>query len=357
MDINSNHTTKGRRPSTNGTGKAPHDPITQPRTESERLLREEYLRRQKAEAETEKATEKVLQAASILTGSCAHNIICKYFMEVYRPAFRRGTTIYSESLRRDVKPSEACYSADRFLIQQLSLATDAKRRDDGSADVSALPALFWKWAKVAWQTMVGGLPDEEESEEISTSAEEEFQAKVRATLLHLEAIGYRRNGDQGEQEVQRRSLIDWCNLFAKPGRWQSVRPYTNLLWTRRGDDDSLQVALRADLFRQIPGCAELARLKQSAFSDLCERYGIGDSIRAGGERAVVLSTRFLAGIFAQPSVDDSVASKNQVDDSVDVSGSLACVRTREENPELSTETSTKEFHHRRKGERPGEDDE
>src|SRR5262245_37165280 len=130
MDTNSNHTPNGHKPST-------HDPITQPRTESERLLREEYLRRQKAEEEAEKAKEKVLQAASILTGSCAHTIICKYFMEVYRPAFRRGTTIYSASLKRDVKANEACYSADRMLIQQLSLATDAKRRDDNSADTSA----------------------------------------------------------------------------------------------------------------------------------------------------------------------------------------------------------------------------
>jgi hypothetical protein len=302
----------------NGKAKRLHDPITHPQTESERILQHDFRLREKAAEEEDKAKEKVLQTATILTGSCAHNIISKYFMEHYRPAFRRGTTIYSESLKRDVKPSEACYSADRFLIQHLALATDAKRRDDGSADTSALPGLFWKWAKVAWQTMVGGLPDEDEAEEISTSAEEEFQAKVRAALLHLEAIGYRQKADKdAELEVQRRSLIDWCNLFAKPGRWQSVRPYTALLWTRRADDGALQVALRADLFRQIPGCAELARLKQTAFSALCERYGIGHSIRPGGQRAVVLSTWFLTGILAQPSEDDSVASKNQVDVQVD----------------------------------------
>jgi hypothetical protein len=233
-------------------------------------------------------------------------ITLRYFRDKYRPLFRHGTALYSEALAREVKPSEACFAASSQLIELLAQATDAPRNPDGSLKRSGLPHFFRNWAPVAWQDLMDLLPEEEGTEEISPSAEEQFRNKIRAVLLHLEALKYgHRDGPAGELDVQRRSLIDWCNQFAKPGNWQNIRSFQ--LWTRRTEDGRLQVALRKDLFSQVAGCAELGRLSQNRFARLCERYRVGDSIRAGGDRAVALTPEFIAGLLAQPDsiVDDS----------------------------------------------------
>jgi hypothetical protein len=257
-------------------------------------------------------TGKVEQEAdSAAQDSCSYQIILRYFHSQYGPRFRRGTSIYSEYLGREVKPGEATFAATPKLIDQLALATDAPRDKHGGLNPNKLPGHFRTWAPVAWQELAATLPEEQQAEEITPAAEEEFRTKVQAGLFHLEALGYgHKHGREQptDQEVQRRPLIEWCNLFAKPGRWQSVRPHVNSVWCRRDDAGLLQVAVRKDLFGQIPGCADIARLSQNAFSSLCEKYQVGTAGRAGGERAVELSRGFIAEMFLRPDEVDASTS-------------------------------------------------
>jgi hypothetical protein len=224
-----------------------------------------------------------------------YQIILAYFREHYRPLFKRGTTLYSDRFSREVKPGEACYGPGIQLVDLLEHATDApKINKSGAVDRAALPYFFQTWARSAWVDLIGPLRNEEQSDEVSGSASDEFRGKVAAGLFSQATYGVDRGGDMRQE---RRSLLQWCQFWAKPGGWQQVR--SALLWCRKDDDGRLCVALRVSLFGQF-GPPALAGLTQRKFADLAELYGVGAADRACHNRVVVLAQEFLAEVLTGP---------------------------------------------------------
>src|SRR5262249_48248866 len=113
---------------------------------------------------------------------------------------------------------------------------------------------------------------------------------------------YRHQG-QDTDDTQRRSLINWCQLFAKPGKWKSVRSLA--LWTRLDEDGRLRVAIHKNLFGQIRRAAPCESHRR--FAALAERYDVGTLAdgRPGGSRAVDIDPSFVAELLAGP-VDGTV---------------------------------------------------
>jgi hypothetical protein len=235
----------------------------------------------------------------------AYGIILRYFRSHYAPAFRRGQVIHSSTLGRDVKMGEACAAPGLALVKLLTEAIDCPRSGQG-ADIEAIPVLFRTWAKSAWVDMLGELPEEETSGVVVESAEDEFRGRVAAALLHHASLGYRYENDNGEwvTETQRRTLINWCRLFAK-SRWADIRGYQ--VWCRHDEDTGLEVAIRKELFGQVQGCADLARMSATKFTRLAEAYQVGaggrNGQRIGGARVVLLAPEFLAYLLEHPAAD------------------------------------------------------
>jgi hypothetical protein len=231
------------------------------------------------------------------TPRLALDIILEDFRRRYQPRFRRGNAIYSDSLSREVKPAEACFAADKSLLARLAGASDAPLDKHGVPEATALPRFFWTWSKSAWAELLKDLRDEGDSDEISASAEEAFRERV-AACLHAQAVFGNVIDKQGTTEQQRRTLLQWCQLWAKPGGWQQVR--SALLWCRKEANGQLSVALRSGLFGQF-GPRPLAELSQTGFARLAEQYRVGRAQRACGQRVVVLTADFLAELQVIPS--------------------------------------------------------
>jgi len=224
-------------------------------------------------------------------------VILADFQERYQPRFRRGTAIYSDSLGREVKPTEACFAADKSLLAKLAMANNAPLDKRGEVDASALPRYFWTWSKSAWAELLHTLPEEEATEEISASAEEQFRRQVAACLFAQVVFAQVVDAKTGAAEQQRRTLLQWCQLWAKPGKWEQVR--SALLWCRKDTGGQLCLALRVELFGQY-GPRELTSLSQRAFGRLAELYGVGEAQRAAGERVVELSQAFVETLRTGP---------------------------------------------------------
>lgn len=223
-------------------------------------------------------------------------IIQADLMERYRPCFRRGTAIYSETLKRDVKVAEGTFATDRALVTKLLAATDAPKDTNGNADPRRIPKFYRDWVRSAWQEILNSLPEEAETAEVVVSAEEEFRREVAAAMLTLLTFGWK------GKDPQRRSVIGWCVAFAKPGNWQSMRDH--MFWCRKGSDRGLvEVAIRVEFFglKEI-GRPNLAGLGHRKFADMAEKYGVGlaGDHRAGGKRVVVLTPEFISGLLEAP---------------------------------------------------------
>jgi AcrR family transcriptional regulator len=237
----------------------------------------------------------------------ALEIITKHFHAYYRPMFRRGAVLYSETHGRNISASEACFAATPQVIDALEMACDAPRSEHGVTR-SALPKFFKTWAPVAWRGVLDSLNEEEQTGEVVGSAAEEFRATLAAGLHALVPLSYRHTKD-GESTVERRSLLGWAGLFAKSGTWQSVRNY--LLWCRR-DEAGLRVALRVGLFSSGQAYQRsLAEMNQYRFAQLCELYGAGTGQRAGGQRVVELSSEFLAELVVVPGLETAAETADQ----------------------------------------------
>lgn len=229
--------------------------------------------------------------------------ILAYWRDYYRPTFKRGTVVYSDALGREVKPAEAVFGAPAKLLAMIAQCRDAPRDRRGNIDRDALPRAFRNWAACAWAQLLLPLRDEEQAEEVSAPAGEAFRAAVGAVLHRIVTLGHEvRQGSTAETKIEHRSLIDWCVLFAKPGKWQAIRSYQ--LWTRKSDEtpDLPDVAVRANLFRQVQS-GELAKLSPKQFAHLARMYDVGaadDDCRPGGARAVRLAPAFVADLLARP---------------------------------------------------------
>ena len=97
--------------------------------------------------------------------------------------------------------------------------------------------------------------------------------------------------------MQRRALIEWCRLFARPGQWQSIRSYR--IWCRTAPGGELEVAIHAarilGSWRSGTGLGTHRRL-----AELAEAYGVGQRGRTSRSRVIVLSREFVAEVLAGP---------------------------------------------------------
>jgi hypothetical protein len=231
-----------------------------------------------------------------------HQMILAYFRERYQPVFRRESALWSATLGRAVRPGEACNSPTWELVKKLATAADAPTANSAPV-LDKIPEKFRTWAGVAWQDLLNELPDEPDSAEVTDTAAEEFRRRLTAALTTVIALGhsYRKDGVD-VTETQRRALVDWAALWAKPGPWGDVRSYR--AWHRLDDGGRLHMALRVDLFAQL-GRRELSDMTQRQFARLCELYGLGVAGKAGGERVVILDPDFVAEVRAAPSPTES----------------------------------------------------
>ena len=214
-------------------------------------------------------------------------VILGYFREIYHPVFRRGPILFSAKLGREVKASEACQGASSELIEKLAGSQDAPKQSDMTADRSKLPSFFKKWVPVAWADLMRELPEEEKTAEICDSAKDEFKSRLAEVLNSMMSFG-EFDRDAQQTKIERRSLLDWCSRWTKPGAWKSIRSLK--LWTKRNEAGVIQIALRAELFGQV----SRGKIAQGQIGTLAELYDLGYRTKVAGQRAIELSSEFLA---------------------------------------------------------------
>jgi hypothetical protein len=235
----------------------------------------------------------------------AAQIIADHLRLRYWPVFKSGPAIYSAKEGRPVPANEALRGAPSDLIDLLADAADGQRGDDGKVLYGKRPALFRTWAPTAWQDVWGTLQTEEEAPEVDPEAEAGFRRQVRAALLSELPLGRDvKEGKETVTRVERRSVADWCNIFARPGRWGDIRG--RQCWCMRDPGGRLRVVIRLDLFGQV-GSGALAALSERKFNELGKRYGVvtEDGVKVtmpGGKqgRAIELHADFVAELLAEP---------------------------------------------------------
>jgi hypothetical protein len=102
--------------------------------------------------------------------------------------------------------------------------------------------------------------------------------------------------------TQRRSVIGWCEMFAKPGRWQQLRSFH--VWFRcvspSDSDVFLDLALKHSAFGQLGADKQLRTMTADTFARRAKRYGVGETsrdVRPGGQRCVILDRTFIDGLL------------------------------------------------------------
>lgn len=250
----------------------------------------------KAEIEND-TTAAAAAAAAVPLRRPAAAIIHDFLRDAFDPIFRRYENLWSRSRGRLVRRAEILGGAPTTLIEMLGAAIEARRNEDGTAQRSCLPKLYREWAPTALADLLAALPEEEGSAEVEESAGLVFRRQVASAFFTQVTLAK----DEENREIQiRRSLIDWCFAFAKPGPWQSVRSY--LCWVR-GSGIDVRVAIRAELFGQL-GPRELADMTQNKFGRLSVTYGVGEpDRRVCGRRVVELTPQFIAELRLAPDVE------------------------------------------------------
>lgn len=229
-------------------------------------------------------------------------VILAYFHERYRPVFRRGNSIVCVD-GTEVPMGVACSVPDSPLIERLAEAVDAPRYQGGGVKRHSLPSFFKTWSRVAWGDLIASLPDEDDAElGVDAPAAETFRRQVREAMLSEVVLGDV-IGRINVTQTERRSLIDWCVKFAKPGPWRSIR--SKKCWCKYvklpGGELRLMVAIRHELFAQVHADRRLCEMGPHTFTLRAGRYGVGHSTREErphGEAAVVLNPEFLAELTA-----------------------------------------------------------
>jgi hypothetical protein len=231
----------------------------------------------------------------------AEEIILQWLRDTYQPLHRRGGTIWSESFGREVRRTEAIAAPSRELVELIMRARDCPRDEDGRPARRKVPRHYRDWAPSAWEDLLASLPEEDQAAEISPTSAEQLRARLMAALSQMVTLAHRSRAGDGTdlQQQERRSIIGWCALLAKPGRWSDVRTYR--IWCRI-DDGRLRVAFRRELWTQIPHAADLAAIDQRRLADLCRVYELGNAIRVRGgkERAIELSQDLIADLLDGP---------------------------------------------------------
>jgi hypothetical protein len=235
----------------------------------------------------------------------------------YKPDFKVGSAVHCKD-GRVVPMAEGCAVLDSALIKALESASDAPRYkgegvSPGPVNRNALPAFFRAWSKVSWGDLLRELPDEDAAE-LGGDAEaaEEFRRLVREALLTEVTLGGSIAG-VGVSQVERRSVVDWCDRFAKAGDWKGIR--SKMCWCRirvHADGElELMVAVRHELFAQLKADRRLTEMGAKRFARRCARYGVGkldERERPCGRRAVVLDRDFVADLVeGLPGEEDGAA--------------------------------------------------
>lgn len=244
----------------------------------------------------------------------AWEIIRDYFRAKYEPGYKAGDSIYSGSESRAVRRVEACAALPPDLIEPLLLAGDAPRYANGEPKGrDATPALFKKWAGTGWAGLITELPDEDAAE-LSAAVEmaaDEFRRLVREALLMPVTLGQdfvlgRGGNEHLETKLEKIPLAKWCQRFAKPGPWRSIRDLQ--VWCKtvhKGCGELVyRIALRHELFAQIKADRRLSELGSSKFARRAQRYGIGkpggQGDRPHGKSALILEDSFVADLLGTP---------------------------------------------------------
>jgi putative DNA primase/helicase len=244
-------------------------------------------------------------------------ILGEHLHAIYAPSCRRGDRIWSTAMQAEVRRSEALARvADSALIARLvAEAQEMPRGDQGEPKRAAAPKVCRDWAPTAWADLLAGLEDESNAEELDATAEADFQRRLSAALTKLVPLALKGKGADRESERELRSVLHWCLMFAKAGRWAQIRSY--YVWCRLdgppAEQDTadrhaaLRVAVRPELFGpgQL-GLRDLADMGQDRLADLCERYQLGRRCRAGrgGNHAIELEPDFLRGLLESPEPAD-----------------------------------------------------
>jgi hypothetical protein len=228
----------------------------------------------------------------------AAHIIRNFFVAEFEPSFRRGDAIWSAKRGRLMKRSEILGGASTKLIDLLTGAFEATRNDEGKVLRKCLPKLFRDWAPTAYADVLETMPDEPDGDEIVYSAAAEFRRKMASVMWEPITLAIVEE-KKGEIQV-RDSLFGWCRLWANTSFWSPIQHY--LCWTcKRQKGQPPRIALRAGLLTQLHR-HDLGDLSQKAFSQLCEKYGVGfvPPGKACGQRVVELAEDFIAELGVAP---------------------------------------------------------
>jgi hypothetical protein len=249
-------------------------------------------------------------------GRTAYEIILAWFKAQLVPQFRRGNVLFCEGVAGTIKTvriTDVCDAPHPDLVDLLMGATDAPTLYKSTApDRNSLAGAFFRiWSKVAFKQLLSECDEEDQAAEINGSAEEEFRSRVAAALLTHATLGQNVKRDGLDvTEMQRRPLIDYALAFAKKNacKWGDVRGYQ--IWSRQLPDRPAEVAVRKELFGQLQGFTDLARLSATKFTRLAGMYGVGEPDRVKGGRSVVLSPGFVAELLQRP--DDTLTDHPRV---------------------------------------------
>jgi hypothetical protein len=255
-------------------------------------------------------------------------IIRDHFLQHYRPGFKNGDAIYSGAELREVRRVEACASLPPGLIKPLILATDVPRYATGDPKgPDAMPGFFKKWAGTAWAGLLADLPDEDAADLGGAATElaaEEFRRLVREALLTPIVLGQNVQIGSGpdahfETKLEKIPLANWCQRFAKPGQWKSVRDLK--VWCKTAQNDAgelvYRIAIRHEMFAQIKADRRLSDMGSNRFTRRAERYGVGkpggQSDRPHGKWALVLADGFVADLIGTADVEGDEADGSDDD--------------------------------------------
>jgi hypothetical protein len=227
-------------------------------------------------------------------------IIVGHFWHLYRPLFKDGNAIRCAD-GRTVFMTEACAVADTPLIQALAGAVNAPTYKGGGLNYNALPGFFKTWARVAWGDLLNALPEEDDAELAGLEpARDEFRRLVRDAMLTEVVLGEVITAGRDQQtRVERRSLIGWCQRFAKVGPWRQIRD--KQCWCKLVElpdaEIVFRVAIRHGVFAQLKADRRLVEMPPKKFTRRAARYEVGTSTegeRPHGKVAIVLADDLVA---------------------------------------------------------------
>jgi putative DNA primase/helicase len=249
-------------------------------------------------------------------------VLLAHLRATYEPLHRRDQVIWSKTLGRTVDLREAGQGPGTPLLTRLVAASNWSE---------AHVLRHWRqYLGVAWADLLATLQEEAATEEVDPCAEDELRRVLAALLGRVVSLGHVVKDEEGEHrtEVQARSLLDWCLLWAdvEGNGWRSVRSYW--LWCRLSGNEKvppplrggtreqeaahaqkidaerrrrLRVAFRVELAGQL-GVRPLADWPMRRLTELCEHYGLGGRVRIGHsrDRAIELAPEFLADLLGCP---------------------------------------------------------